>query len=335
MALLLFLAVMIIASTQSDDIDRSFEVTVKFGLRVVILYFAFCYFLKKNYISPKLILIFAIISLGIQSLDGIYQYITGVDLFKQRELYGYRLTGATFNPNIFGFFMAIFTLLLTHIMINLRNLSVMYKVFTITFIVIALFCLFLSGSRSALLGCLVAILYLLLTVPNSRKHLLRFFVPLTLILLFTIYLASPDMFYDRVNKTIETISDGNSLRLRIWLHTFSLFLDTPLLGQGPDAYNIIPGAPLPETNVHNIYLEIALCMGITGLLAFSYLLFKIFKQLSSIKKFESYAHLYSALFFLLLVAGFFDHSFLDSKIYQAVFVILMSLVSQQAQRKQT
>jgi hypothetical protein len=76
-----------------------------FFLRFTLLFYAFIYFLNDKYLSIKFLLIAIIISFGVQTVDCIFQYITGYDFIKNHTLpAGGRIFAAVSNPNHLGLF---------------------------------------------------------------------------------------------------------------------------------------------------------------------------------------------------------------------------------------
>jgi len=100
------------------DTSEGYKITIKLLFRYGLVFLALLYFYKTNKFSKQTLVKFILFSLFIQAVDGVYQYIYGVDFINHREILGYRLSGGVYHVNPFGFIMAIGASMMTFIIIN-------------------------------------------------------------------------------------------------------------------------------------------------------------------------------------------------------------------------
>jgi hypothetical protein len=106
-----FILTMLLSSFVGISDHKAFSEILKYIYRYPLILFILFYFYKQSYFNRKWLLSVIFIALTIHALDGLYQYITGVDLIQHKSLYNnIRICGAVFNPNPFGLIMAIGTI---------------------------------------------------------------------------------------------------------------------------------------------------------------------------------------------------------------------------------
>jgi len=283
--------------------------------RYAFVFIVLIYFYSKNFFSKQMLIIFIFISLGIQGLDGVFQSITGYDIFKHNigDL-SEGLSGATFNRNIFGFFMGI-GILLSFFLIKKDDILNKINLIFISFFVIFIFSTLFSFSRAVWVSIFISfILYFILNYKKINiKHIIGIsIICISLILIF----LNIDLLQNRFEQLLYA---KTSHRDTIWINTITLIKEKLFFGWGLDTWE---SYGLKEfAGIHNITLEILFYMGFFGLFSFLIFLGLIIKEIFSIKNYK----ILSFIIFMLIV-GQFDHSIITGKTYLATMTILMFFV---------
>lgn len=231
----------------------------------------------------KRILFSAVFGLFMASLDGIYQLIFGVDLFRHntydRVLDIVRLKASFPHTNIFAGYLALF--LPVPIALFLYHARNKGRIYFAAVTAVALFCLVLTFSRSGVLGVWLAVLILALSKKDKA---------VIAILIAGVFIApffAPKSVVDWSKKT-SSIGEllFNRERFVLYETSFNMIRHHPLLGVGVNTYCLnYQKYKLHDTDkdtvntawyAHNSYLQMAGETGLLGLLAFLYLLARLF-----------------------------------------------------------
>lgn len=182
-----------------------------------------------------------------------------------------------------------------------------YKYFYLIAVSLIYLCMLCSFARSAWVGFgVMLILSLYLLFKHERKILKSYFVVLLLLFAITIMfnMSSNSRMLSRANSigndfnSVVTKTDNykgaGSQRIYIWEKAVGLILDRPILGSGPDTFDlevkrvygyfiydggidrVANGALI--TKAHNEYLQIAVTLGIPALICYLIFLISIFKH---------------------------------------------------------
>ncbi|MBM3256125.1 MAG: O-antigen ligase family protein [Candidatus Moranbacteria bacterium] len=229
-----------------------------------------------------------------------------------------RAYGTFPHPNMLGGFL-LFTLVITYVHRSIGNRNILLG--------LQILGLFLTFSRSAILGLTIIILFLYLSSrvkPWDLSQIKKEIPPLhfnsvgmtiLIILLFSLFI---------IRAPIQNIFSGRSESVQIRLEyagaAYHRFLDSPLLGRGWGsgpvellAFSSFPFYPWEMQPVHNIYLLVLSDLGIIGLFSFLYFIYRVLAGPKNIWKFLLIAYLF---------IGFFDHYFLT--LPQGIFIFFGS-----------
>jgi O-antigen ligase len=216
-----------------------------------------------------------------------------------------RINGLVFNPNPFGMFMAITAILSAGL---LRNQSPHRSVLWVL-LVAALLCVWVSGSRGAIL--VVATGLVVLFPPTSRTRLL-------------LYLSGAALAVGTYLFVGVQSNDPHSDSERMIALSFSLekIRMAPWIGWGIGAYEYFPDRVGPNAP-HNMWLDLAVSSGLValagGLLSAVLLIVRLYRQR------QPTAQLALAVFVAALVAGTLEYSILDSTHFRGVWVLVVAL----------
>ena len=300
-----------------NDVSKTDAWNLEFSYiyRYAFIFIILIYFYSKDFFLKQTLIIFIFISLGIQGLDGVYQSITGYDIFRHNigDL-SLGLSGATFNRNIFGFFMGI-GILFSFFLIKKDEILNKINLIFISFFIIFIFSTLFSYSRATWVAVFAS--FILYFVVNYKKINVKHIIGISIICIFLILIfLNIDLLQNRFE---ELLNGQTSYRDIIWINTTNLIKEKMFFGWGVDTWQIYG---LKEfAGIHNITLEILFFMGFFGLFSFIIFLGLTIKEIFSIKNYE----VLSFIVFMLII-GQFDHSIITGKTYLATMTILMFFV---------
>lgn len=306
-------------------------------LKGIMLYFIIVETICNNKRLNR-ILIVLLSSMILLGIDGIVQFITGVDFIRHYSIHVYRVRGSFGNPNGFAAWLIVMISIALSIAYFWKNdwinfegkhswLKKTIKPILWILMGILIVCLVLTYTRGAWIATLLAIIFFGINI--NKKWLL-----LTLIVLLILSFVVPG----RVKKRAVVIfypsphDEGvKNARIKLWQEALSIIRDFPLLGCGLNTYTAVIPAYKKTMYTgfypHNSYLQMAAESGILGLGAFIWIMVTLFKtSLASFKKMSDTLRRALLLGILAGLFGFLAHSFIDVNIYALQLVSLMWLV---------
>ena len=225
------------------------------------------------------------IGLLLASLDGLHQFIFGVDFFRHRpydSVIGLiRLNAAFPNTNIFAGYLAL--VLPFSIPLLFYYLKGKKRCVLLVIALLGAFCLVFTFCRSALGGVWLAIL--LMGIIKKDKAVIFF----TVLALLMVPLLAPGTIKDWA-KTTHSWGEFllNKERPVIYETSFNMIKHHPFIGVGVNTYVLnyqkykLHDTSLATANsrwyAHNSFLQMACEIGITGVAIFIWLLFLLFSR---------------------------------------------------------
>ena len=303
---------MIISSIIGINTQDSLKETSKFFIRYILIFFVLLYFFDQKFFSKETLIKIILFSLSIYALDGVYQYITGYDFFKHLPLMDHGLTGPIFNRNIFGFIMAIGTIISFFILIESKDKR--YMIISLILLLLFSFNLFFSLSRASWIFTVttifLTIIYTIFSGQLTKNKIFLFAIfVLGVLLLFTTQ--------EDLSKRFFLLIEGySSNRFKIWLDTLPYIKESLFFGYGIDTFTIL--VTNKYSGIHNSTIEILLFLGLFGLIAYLNFFRVIFTRVFILKK-------YYCIFFLLglLLLLQFDGSLIYSKLNLSVLILTL------------
>ncbi|MCX7883917.1 MAG: O-antigen ligase family protein [Caloramator sp.] len=262
------------------------------GYLTLICYIIIFIIASSKYVFSKIHLVYLFLSSSIISIYGILQYlgynIVKVDPIRAKWIkYVYSTIG---NPNFLGSYLVL--ILPVSIYCFLKTKKILYLIITCLLYTTLL----LTNTRSAWIGFAFSFLLLFIfsiKYKNNLKRLLFILViifSITSILNFyknnTLIKRFDSIVSDAKNASIKSTKSeySGSTRIFIWKRTLKLIQNSPLIGYGPDTFDIAFMKNYKKDvnrfignliidKAHNEYLQIAYASGIPSLI--TYLLFLI------------------------------------------------------------
>ena len=174
--------------TNDISLDNTTLIKSIFYLRFLLLYFLINFFIKNNLINIKFFFIASSIAVIFVSLDLLYQFYYGYDIFGFEAVKGRRLSGPFGDELVAGSFIfrfGIFSFFLLPIFYKINNKFFLWLILILLFLLL-FFALLLSGNRTPLFLFLITIACIFFFEKKIRKFFFLF-VPLIIILVSLIY----------------------------------------------------------------------------------------------------------------------------------------------------
>jgi O-antigen ligase len=259
----MFIAFCFLSSLFSKDVSRSFIAIV--NTQWILLLIPVLVFTPLNEQQRNMVMRTLILSSAIAAIYSLFQFITGMDLFRGRQLanYGnyYRASGGynfylTFAGNQLMIFFPAFFLFLKEEKWNRTKTTYLLCSILILLGILATF------ARSAWIAL---ILSLFIGLYFTRKRLLLkslFPVTVFIIIVSIIFPELPNRFLSSFNLA------SNETRLTIWKTSLNMISNKPLFGIGSGFFSEVfddykaPGFYDTTTHAHNDYLNLAVNNGI-------------------------------------------------------------------------
>ncbi|WP_171011285.1 O-antigen ligase family protein [Haloimpatiens lingqiaonensis] len=274
---------------------RRFEGMISLISYLILFYFSFNYGeFKDHYIK-----LFALSS-SIMGLYGIFQYFNLKELILHGVFqWGYGAYATIGNRNFLGSYITLF--LPINIFLYIKYQKKMYLAWSC----ILFLCMLCTFTRSAWLAFVVYSIVLIKFIKNNKKHLkkcIKIYVVFIIISLSFNGITQGALF----NRQLSIIKDANNVimeenadrsgsgRIFIWKRAVKLIPDRPLLGSGPDTFDLVfmkrfgkeCGMNHHYDKAHNEYLQIAVTEGIPALVLYLIIVISIVKGAYSRAKIE-------------------------------------------------
>lgn len=241
-----------------------------FGAGVAAISYCALAVCVSTHLTERQILYSLLIGILIMLILSLLMYGMGWGMTIQAGALEQRLGGLAGSPNTLGR-TASLALLVISVLVFRYQLPI-YSWYILASISLALTCLLLSDSRTALVSISIAIGFYFL-----RKRLILGMIAIGIICITGLLLINIDIPWRHLGKSLARTGQFNEVitltgRTEIWYATWKAFIEQPMLGYGFGATKVL----LPEvyrgywgftvTQAHNFMLQTAVTTGIVGLL---------------------------------------------------------------------
>ena len=227
---------------------------------------AISYIYKIIFLSFIIPIVYSFYSILNRKGDYASDYLSGIE----------RFGGAYQGSHILAYSMLFFIFFVALIIMHDNNIKRYFKLHNFALIVISIFCLYKSSTRTAYVGFFIFILIMALGVSQKQKILTLF-----LFILFFFTVISSDhfqkIFWKTEDRDYKTASSG---RTELWDNNLSIFKKMSFpqkiigLGLGCEGKFIKEFNKKVEPS-HNDYLSILMSLGILGLTIYLLLLITV------------------------------------------------------------
>ena len=192
--------------------------------------------------------------------------------FGGSEIISGRLEGAFDSPNQLGSLCALMVPVATGLVFGARTLR--WRVISGLCLIVLLATLMLSLSRGAWIGAAIALLFMLVKLPQARRLLLILAVPMIIVGFFVWSLTGTKTDVKIVGeraRAITVLSPYDDRRV-IYREAYREIRENPLLGVGPGGFPVAStrvvseSATLSYSHAHNLYLNWAAEVGLPSVI---------------------------------------------------------------------
>jgi O-antigen ligase len=281
-----FWLVCIFSSLLSEQILFSLKSSLPY-IRIAIFALLISYLIDNHKKILNYFYYALVISFFILILDGYLQYFTGFNILNY-PMFTSRVSSFFKDKLILGSYLArLFPLLFALFVIKDKKSSLENYVMFVLFILVDVL-IFLSGERAAFLFLNLSSFFIIIFISKYKLARTLILVCAYCIILFiSIY---NKQYYDRyitsVNDAISSEQSNRRINIFSPAHdsfartAWSMFLDKPILGHGPNSLRIKCNNPLYaegsspcNTHPHNFYIQLLAETGIIGFLFLAGLFF--------------------------------------------------------------
>ena len=239
-----------------------------------------------------------------------------------------RISLTYFNPNLYATMIIFFLIVTTYFFFKEENYRKKFG-WTIVFLT-NLMALFMTGCRSAFVDLLV--IFPIFFMILNKKKLLAFTLGSETVGIVTL-LTHPEL------MPRLTHMDSIYARISIWRTTLQGIIDKPLIGGGPQYYQMLSQemGSVPAAHAHNLLLEMLLANGIVGtvlMAVYSYRIVSTTNQTRFVKERPLYRALICAVISAVLIEGLVDYTInFPATAMFFLFVISAPAVMETSQQK--
>jgi len=210
-------------------------------------------------------------------------------------------------------------------------------------LILQIFAMLFSLVRGAYLGFAASVIYLLRQYWANRRLLWQRILPVLMILILLVAFLPPNTVRQRLGAIVDLNTPSTQVRLIQWKYALQITADHPLFGVGwRDLQSVLRRYAAPDHNIpeniakdvfsighfHSTYVTILVCFGVTGFLAFAWLMLAIWRALGTAIKHandeRSRLIIFASRAALLgfLVAGVFDWTFGDAEVVTMLWFVI-------------
>lgn len=284
--------------SQSPSLSLSHGGSV-FYFRYIFFATGLCFLLEKNKFLIRCLLSSILLCLIVVIIDGIYQYIVGVNLFGNEKYSPTRLTGLFGDEPIIGRYISYLSIFATYLYFQITKVDPNKIILAILLLIISFVTIMLSGERSPLFNISLFFVMIILFSYSFRKFfIIGFFLSLFFISLI-VYLSpisKERILNDSFNQISEThlpFLPYSELHEQHYIGALKMFVDKPYFGIGTNLFSFECEKEKYKykdnsctSHPHHFYIQLLAEQGIIGFLFlfsfFIYLSLIILKQLSFI-----------------------------------------------------
>jgi len=301
-----------------------------------VIYFLILEFFteKKHVILALAVFLFSAMSVCVDSF--VQFYVTGKSFFCNAEFIG-RATSCFYAGNGLGGYL-LFPLFLSAGFFFLKENSKPRKILYGFFSLLIAWTIAITFSRGAWVAVFVGIC---LFAFLSKQKFLRVAILFLLSVFVLTALFLPSSIKQKARIDPDNFSSTAGWRKDIWVDSFKMIKDKPLLGHGPNTFMQIfqkkqyrsrpEGRFFDPAYAHNCYVQMAAETGLLGLGCFLWILGRFFKNIGSFvldKRIQGFSSLKMVLVGLWIGAfSFCIHSFFDNHFYSLKLSILFWIMA--------
>ena len=219
---------------------------------------------------------------GYISVRGIYDYLRGVNLMEGNRLRG-AVGGFMENPNDLAMNLIVF--MAPALFIVFKDRGAVRRLFALGIVGVMAIAIVLTKSRAGFIGMAGMGLVVLYYMVRERPGVI-------FAIIFAALLAAPVMpgaFWDRMATITNPDAEqtgSRQQRIQLYRQGIQVFAENPLTGVGAGQFQNYDGAMMVERwrATHNVWLQVAAELGIFGLAAFAFLVWRAFSSCFAVRR---------------------------------------------------
>ena len=204
---------------------------------------------------------------------GLQAYVLGAYISVGGTVYNYfmastasylRYAATGFDANDLGLTLALGIPVAWHLALSESNnkITQVLKLVNYGYVPAAILAIVLTGSRGSLLSALPSFFFIFRSLTRLKPHWRVLLCLVSIGALFALQSVIPSSSLQRLSTIGDSIASGDmSGRMDVWSEGLTVFSQHPLLGVGSGAFR---AAIETGTAPHNVYLEVAVAVGIIG-----------------------------------------------------------------------
>ena len=263
-AFLSIVVIMVASNLLNGQGSEAWRTLATFIVRYWLFFALLSYLYMRRIVDMEFLLAVATVGLLVQFVPFIGQIING-QIFA-----GQRFQGFTSNPNVLGLYAGFGMMVSLHLIVSQESGKKLVLLTAVALGLMATIALLASGNRGGWVAVIVALIfYAASQIRQQPKILITSFATVGFLSVGVLtQMAGP-------RARLAALIDGDSsYRIDVWLNSWTLFKQQPILGYGLDTRQVLLENHFVYSE-HNIVLNVMLGMGLVGLLAYGSLMFFI------------------------------------------------------------
>ena len=272
-----FISYLILNSFFAEDFFASLKSSAS-QIRFVMFSLFICFAIQNTNNLKKIFFIHSLILLLV-SLDTIYQFYNGKDIF------GYmvsnnqinRLSGPFGDELIVGSYLTLLSIpIISYLLGNLKKFKKILKIYIISFLLVVSLAIILSGERIVTLIFLSSLILILFFNLNFKKAITLFIILISLLTAIYFNVNSVNSRVNSFKNELSLLKSNNHIRL--FSSAFNIWSENKINGVGLKNFrikcdqekfdNFTNLKQLCSSHPHNLYFELLSETGIVGLIIF-------------------------------------------------------------------
>lgn len=203
-----------------------------------------------------------------------------------------------------------------------KYLSYAYRAFCLFGVILAFIGFSKAGSRGSFLASIVVIPYFIYNVSRHYKAWLSIIattISLSSVSILTFLGDFAPVLMERLTTTLE---EGDMGRNELFNEGMELFKNSPILGDSP--LLVWDGGFCGH---HNMYLDVAIFVGVFGFLAFLNIIFYIIKHLINYKTHDPVSLMFFMLSIVFIVRGFAGLTIVNDPLISLAFILSCLIIN--------
>jgi O-antigen ligase len=261
-------AIMVVSNLANGQDSEAWRTLATFIVRYWLFFALLSYLYMRRIVDMEFLLAVATVGLLVQFVPFIGQMING-QIFVGQEFAG-RFQGFTSNPNVLGLYAGLGMMVSLHLIVSQESGKKLVLLTAVALGLMATIALLASGNRGGWVAVIVALIfYAASQIRQQPKILITSFATVGFLSVGVLTQMA------RPRARLADLIDGHSAsRIDVWLNSWTLFKQQPILGYGLDTRQVLLENHFVYSE-HNIVLNVMLAMGLVGLLAYGSLMFFI------------------------------------------------------------